>query len=117
VRAWRAGPGRRGEGGGGGGGGPAHPVVMRLGARKPSSGASVGLTEGHYKPSSLKASLCVSAFSTRPLVFDRLQHWDLSYFATILESATANGAELKAAITRPAMSSGPCTRRNTPRAF
>jgi 16S rRNA G966 N2-methylase RsmD len=64
-------------------------------------GGECGLTEGHYK-AKLAESIAVCLRLLKPdrwfsIVF---QHWDLSYFATILESATANGAELKAAITQ-----------------
>lgn len=63
-------------------------------------GGERGHTEEHYKDS-LARSIGVCLRLLKPdrwfsIVF---QHWDLSYFATILESASDAGAELKAAIT------------------
>jgi DNA modification methylase len=64
-------------------------------------GGDRNLTEQHYK-SSLAESIRTCLRLLRPdrwfsIVF---QHWDISYFATILETATDCGAELKAAITQ-----------------
>jgi hypothetical protein len=64
-------------------------------------GGECQLTEEHYK-AKLAESIAVCL---RLLKADRwfsvvFQHWDLSYFATILEAATANGAQFKAAITQ-----------------
>jgi adenine-specific DNA methylase len=58
-------------------------------------------TEAHYKES-LAASVRTALRLLRPdrwmsIVF---QHWDVSYFETILETAEQNGAALKAAITQ-----------------
>jgi len=58
-------------------------------------------TEQHYKES-LAKSIRSSIRLLRPdrwlsIVF---QHWDLSYFSTILETACEQGAQLKAAITQ-----------------
>jgi len=58
-------------------------------------------SEDHYKQS-LARSIQTCLRLLRPdrwfsIVF---QHWDVTYFATILETATASGAELKAAITQ-----------------
>jgi adenine-specific DNA methylase len=58
-------------------------------------------TEEHYKEG-LARSIKTSLRLLRPdrwfsIVF---QHWDISYFATILETASEYGAELKAAITQ-----------------
>ena len=58
-------------------------------------------SEAHYKQS-LARSIKTSLRLLRPdrwfsVVF---QHWDISYFATILESASECGAELRAAITQ-----------------
>ena len=63
-------------------------------------GGECKLTEAHYQ-AKLAESIGVCLKLLKPdrwfsIVF---QHWDLGYFATILESATENGAELKAAIT------------------
>jgi tRNA G10 N-methylase Trm11 len=58
-------------------------------------------SEEHYKDR-LAASIITAVRLLRPdrwmsIVF---QHWDLSYFETILETAEKSGAELKAAITQ-----------------
>jgi len=58
-------------------------------------------TEEHYKRG-LAQSIKTSLRLLRPerwfsIVF---QHWDISYFSTILETASEHGAELKAAITQ-----------------
>ncbi len=64
-------------------------------------GGECGHTEEHYKKG-LAQSITTSLRLLRPerwfsIVF---QHWDISYFATILETASEGGAELKAAITQ-----------------
>lgn len=64
-------------------------------------GGQRGHTEEHYK-TSLARSIKTCLRLLRPdrwfsIVF---QHWDLSYFATILETADACGTELKTAITQ-----------------
>ena len=64
-------------------------------------GGERGLTEEHYK-SRLAASIGTALRLLRPdrwmsVVF---QHWDQTFFETILESAANGGAELKAAITQ-----------------
>jgi hypothetical protein len=64
-------------------------------------GGECGHTEEHYKKG-LAQSITTSLRLLRPdrwfsIVF---QHWDISYFATILETASQGGAELKAAITQ-----------------
>jgi len=64
-------------------------------------GGERGHTEEHYK-ASLSNSIQTSL---RLLRHDRwfsivFQHWDTGYFATILETASDSGAELKAAITQ-----------------
>ena len=64
-------------------------------------GGERGHTEEHYRKS-LAASIETCFALLRPdrwisIVF---QHWDLSYFATILETADACGGELKSAITQ-----------------
>lgn len=64
-------------------------------------GGECNLTEAHYK-AKLAESIAACLKLLKPdrwfsIVF---QHWDVGYFAAILESATENGAELKAAITQ-----------------
>lgn len=77
------------------------PVSDETRERETIVGGEQGHTEDHYK-ASLARSIKTSLRLLRPdrwfsLVF---QHWDTSYFATILETAAACGAELKAAITQ-----------------
>jgi adenine-specific DNA methylase len=64
-------------------------------------GGECALTEDHYK-AKLAASITTCLKLLKPdrwfsVVF---QHWNTSYFATILETATTHGAELKTAITQ-----------------
>jgi DNA modification methylase len=64
-------------------------------------GGESELSEEHYKQS-LRRSIEVALKLLKPdrwlsIVF---QHWDLSYFAAILESAAEGGAELRAAVTQ-----------------
>jgi DNA modification methylase len=77
------------------------PISEETRDRETIVGGERGLTEDHYKQS-LARSIEACFRLLRPdrwcsIVF---QHWDLSYFATILETADACGAELKAAITQ-----------------
>jgi hypothetical protein len=77
------------------------PVTDATREREAIVGGELNLTEEHYK-ASLARSLTTALRLLRPdrwfsIVF---QHWDTSYFATILETAAACGAELKAAITQ-----------------
>jgi DNA modification methylase len=77
------------------------PVTDETREQETIVGGERGHTEEHYKQSlgrSIKTSF-------RLLKSDRwfsivFQHWDTSYFATILETADECGAELKAAITQ-----------------
>ena len=82
-----------------------HWLGFRVGEAERRAEAIVGgqcnLTEAHYK-AKLAESIAICLKLLKPdrwfsVVF---QHWDLGYFATILESATKNGADLKAAITQ-----------------
>jgi len=64
-------------------------------------GGECDLSEEHYKRK-LADSIRECLVMLKPdrwfsIVF---QHWDTSYFATILESASENGAELRAAVTQ-----------------
>jgi DNA modification methylase len=77
------------------------PITDEIRDRETIVGGEVGHTEDHYKRS-LANSIETCLRLLRPdrwfsIVF---QHWDVSYFATILETASKNGAELKAAITQ-----------------
>ena len=80
-------------------------------------GGERGHTEERYKKglaTSIKTSLrLLKAERWFSIVF---QHWDISYFATILETTSQCGAELKAAITQTGdVISGPCTKRRIQR--
>ncbi len=77
------------------------PVSEWARERETIVGGDLGHTEQHYKDS-LRRSVHASMRILRPdrwlsIVF---QHWDTSYFSTILESVTERGGELKAAITQ-----------------
>jgi len=77
------------------------PVSEDTRKRETISGGEIGLSEEHYKQS-LSRGIEASMRLLKPdrwfsIVF---QHWDLSYFATILETASECGGELKAAITQ-----------------
>jgi len=75
------------------------PVSSGARDRETIVGGECGHSEEHYKQS-LARSIATCLRLLRPdrwfsVVF---QHWDVSYFATILETASECGAELKAAI-------------------
>lgn len=77
------------------------PVTNEALDRETIVGGERGHTQEHYKES-LAQSIRVCFRLLRPdrwcsIVF---QHWDISYFATILETASECGAELRAAITQ-----------------
>jgi len=64
-------------------------------------GGECNLTEEHYKGSLAKSvKACLRLLRPDRWFSIVFQHWELSYFATILESASECGAELKAAITQ-----------------
>lgn len=77
------------------------PVTDETREQETIVGGECGHTEEHYKQS-LAHSIKTSFRLLKPdrwlsIVF---QHWDTSYFATILETASECGGELKAAITQ-----------------
>ena len=77
------------------------PISDQVRERETIVGGECGHSEDHYKQS-LARSIKTCLRLLRPdrwfsIVF---QHWDTSYFATILETASECGAELKAAITQ-----------------
>jgi hypothetical protein len=77
------------------------PITDETRGRETIVGGELGHTEDHYRQS-LANSIKTCLRLLRPdrwfsIVF---QHWDVSYFATILETASGGGAELKAAITQ-----------------
>jgi len=77
------------------------PVTDETREQETIVGGERGHTEEHYKKSlarSIRTSFhLLKADRWCSIVF---QHWDTSYFATILETASECGAELKAAITQ-----------------
>jgi adenine-specific DNA methylase len=77
------------------------PIAQEIRDCETIVGGELGHTEDHYKQS-LAKSIRTCLRLLRPdrwfsIVF---QHWDVSYFATILETASEGGAQLKAAITQ-----------------
>jgi adenine-specific DNA methylase len=63
-------------------------------------GGELGHSEEHYKQSLANSiRVCVELLKPDRWFSIVFQHWDLTYFATILETAAQAGAELKAAIT------------------
>jgi hypothetical protein len=77
------------------------PISEQVREQETIVGGECGHSEEHYKLG-LAASIKTCLRLLRPdrwfsIVF---QHWDISYFATILETASDSGAELKAAITQ-----------------
>lgn len=77
------------------------PVSPETRDRETIVGGECGHSEAHYKES-LAQTIATCLRLLRPdrwfsIVFE---HWDVSYFATILETASDCGAELKAAITQ-----------------
>jgi len=77
------------------------PITDEIRDRETIVGGERGHTEDHYRQS-LANSMKTCLRLLRPdrwlsIVF---QHWDVRYFATILETADESGAELKAAITQ-----------------
>ncbi|MCL5269841.1 MAG: hypothetical protein M1457_04640 [bacterium] len=64
-------------------------------------GGEQNLPEDHYKKSLARSiENCFRVLRRDRWLSIVFQHWDLSYFATILETASKCGAELKAAITQ-----------------
>jgi adenine-specific DNA methylase len=77
------------------------PITDEIREHETIVGGELGHTEDHYRQS-LANSIRTCLRLLRPdrwfsVVF---QHWDIGYFATILETASEGGAELKAAITQ-----------------
>ena len=64
-------------------------------------GGDLGLSEEHYR-SRLAASMraCLEVLKPDRWFSVVFQHWDVRYFETILRTATAGGAELRAAVTQ-----------------
>ena len=81
--------------------GSGFPVSVQAAENEAIVGGERGHTEEHYK-ARLTASIRTALRLLRPdrwmsIVF---QHWDVSYFEAILETAARGGGELKAAITQ-----------------
>ncbi len=77
------------------------PVTQEIRKRETIVGGEEGHTEDHYKKSlahSIKT--CFRILKPDRWLSIVFQHWDTSYFATILETADECGGELKAAITQ-----------------
>jgi len=76
------------------------PVTEEMHQRETIVGGERVLSEEHYKESLARSiRTCFRLLRADRWCSIVFQHWDLSYFATILETATGCGAELKAAIT------------------
>jgi DNA modification methylase len=77
------------------------PVTDETREQETIVGGERGHTEEHYKKSLARSiKTCFRLLKTDRWFSIVFQHWDTSYFATILETASACGGELKAAITQ-----------------
>lgn len=77
------------------------PVTDTTRERETIVGGERGHTEDHYKTSLARSiETCFRLLKPDRWLSVVFQHWDTSYFATILETASACGGELKAAITQ-----------------
>lgn len=77
------------------------PVSQESHQRETIVGGECRHTEDHYRDSLARAiRTCVRLLRPDRWFSVVFQHWDLSYFATILETANDSGAELKTAITQ-----------------
>jgi DNA modification methylase len=77
------------------------PVSEKLREQETIVGGERNHTEEHYKQSLARSiQTCFRLLRPDRWISIVFQHWDLSYFATILETASECGAELKAAITQ-----------------
>jgi 16S rRNA G966 N2-methylase RsmD len=64
-------------------------------------GGQQGLSEDHYRTRLADSiRMCLRVLKPERWFSVVFQHWDVSYFAAILDAATADGAELKAAVTQ-----------------
>jgi DNA modification methylase len=77
------------------------PVTEATREQETIVGGEKGHTEEHYKESLARSiKTCFQLLKPDRWLSVVFQHWDTSYFATILETASQSGGELKAAITQ-----------------
>ncbi len=77
------------------------PVTDETREQETIVGGEQGHTEEHYKKSLARSiKTCFRLLKPDRWLSIVFQHWDTSYFATILETAAECGGELKAAITQ-----------------
>lgn len=77
------------------------PVTEKARREEAIVGGECALTEEHYKAKLAESiSACLRLLKPGRWFSVVFQHWDTSYFATILETAASHGADLKAAITQ-----------------
>lgn len=77
------------------------PVTDKTREQETIVGGEQGHTEEHYKKSLVHSvETCFRLLKPHRWLSIVFQHWDTSYFATILETASECGGELKAAITQ-----------------
>lgn len=77
------------------------PVTDETREQETIVGGEQGHTEEHYKKSLARSiKTCFKLLKPDRWLSIVFQHWDTSYFATILETASECGGELKAAITQ-----------------
>ena len=77
------------------------PVTEETREQETIVGGEQGHTEEHYKKSLARSiKTCFRLLKPDRWLSIVFQHWDISYFATILETAAECGGELKAAITQ-----------------
>ena len=77
------------------------PVTDETREQETIVGGEQGHTEEHYKKSLARSiKTCFRLLKPDRWLSIVFQHWDTSYFATILETADECGGELKAAITQ-----------------
>ena len=77
------------------------PVTDETREQETIVGGEQGHTEEHYKKSLARSiKTCFKLLKPERWLSIVFQHWDTSYFATILETASECGGELKAAITQ-----------------
>ncbi|MBI2432948.1 MAG: hypothetical protein HYV26_08760 [Candidatus Hydrogenedentes bacterium] len=77
------------------------PVSEETHEKETIVGGELGLTEDHYKVSLARSiDTCFRLLRPDRWISIVFQHWDLSYFSTIFDTASENGAEFKTAITQ-----------------
>ncbi len=77
------------------------PVTDEVREQETIVGGERGHTEEHYKQGLARSiETCFHLLKPDRWLSIVFQHWDTSYFATILETASESGGELKAAITQ-----------------